>query len=106
MSLKANFLRIQHFETTVDSWFYLRDERCRSAWSFARQNSGCIMTESDKTAVENALQTNPLAIAEAEGHLKRGLTILGRELGLGTTRNIVSAVLSRLEEELPSQRTH
>ena len=34
------------------------------------------MSESDKTAVDAALKANPLAIAEAEGHLKKGLLIL------------------------------
>ena len=64
------------------------------------------MTETDRLAVETALQLNPLAIAEAEGHLRKGLLILGRELGLDTTRNLVAAVLTRLEDEITPRRTH
>jgi len=64
------------------------------------------MTDTDWRAVETALQLNPLALAEAEGHLKKGLLILGRELGMDTTRNLVAAVLTRLEDEIPPRRMH
>jgi len=40
------------------------------------------MREVDRIAIEDALQSNPLAIAEAEGHLKKGLLILSQEIGL------------------------
>ena len=64
------------------------------------------MTDTDWVAVETALQLDPVAIAEAEEHLKKGLLILSRELGLDTTRNLVAAVLTRLEDEMPARRTH
>ena len=49
------------------------------------------MTEADSAAIEAALESNPMAIAEAEGHLKKGLMILSQigidigfsHLGLG-----------------------
>ena len=64
------------------------------------------MTEADRVAVEAAMQHNPLALAEAEGHLKKGLSILSRELGMDTTRNLIAAILTRLDEETPPLRTH
>ena len=64
------------------------------------------MSESDMAAVDAAMASNPLAIAEAEGHLKKGLMILSNEIGLDATRNIVTAVLTRLEGEMPLRRTH
>ncbi len=64
------------------------------------------MSEADLTAVEAALQANPLALAEAEGHLKKGLMILSQEIGLTATGNLVTSILNRLEEELPYRRLH
>ena len=64
------------------------------------------MTDTDMAALETALQSNPTAIAEAEGHLKQGLLILSKEIGVEATRNLVVAVLSRLEEEMPLGRIH
>jgi hypothetical protein len=64
------------------------------------------MSESDKTAVDAALKANPLAIAEAEGHLKKGLLILSQEIGLTATSNIVSDILVRLHGDLPLGRLH
>jgi len=68
--------------------------------------SGYHMSEADMAAVDAALSTNPVAIAEAEGHLKKGLLILSEQIGLDATRNIVSAVLDRLESEMPHRRAH
>jgi hypothetical protein len=67
---------------------------------------GWMMSEADLTAVEAALQANPLALAEAEGHLKKGLMILSQEIGLTATGNLVTSILNRLEEELPYRRLH
>jgi hypothetical protein len=64
------------------------------------------MSNSDKMAVDTALRLNPLAIAEAEGHLKKGLLILSKEIGLTATGNLVAEVLSRLEGEMPARRMH
>ena len=64
------------------------------------------MSESDKSAVDAALKANPLAIAEAEGHLKKGLLILSQEIGLTATSNIVSDILVRLHGDLPLGRLH
>ena len=64
------------------------------------------MSESDLAAVEAALAANPVAIAEAEGHLRKGLMILSEQIGLGATRGVVAAVLARLEDEMPERRTH
>jgi hypothetical protein len=64
------------------------------------------MSDSDKTAIETALRLNPLAIAEAEGHLKKGLLILSNEIGLTATAKIVGEVLVRLEGEMPARRVH
>jgi hypothetical protein len=64
------------------------------------------MSEADEMAVEAALKTNPLAIAEAEGHLKKGLLILSQEIGLAATSSIVSDILGRLHGELPAGRLH
>ncbi len=64
------------------------------------------MTETDRLAVEAAVQTNPLAIAEAEGHLKKGLLILSQEIGLTATGNIVTDILLRLQGEMPQRRLH
>ena len=64
------------------------------------------MTDTDIAALETALQSNPAAIAEAEDHLKKGLLILSKEIGVEATRNLVVAVLSRLEEEMPLGRIH
>ena len=47
-----------------------------------------------------------MAIAEAEGHLKKGLLILSQEIGLSATSNIVSDILARLHGELPLGRLH
>ncbi len=64
------------------------------------------MTEADSAAIEAALESNPMAIAEAEGHLKKGLMILSRELGLTVTSSIVSGILARLHGEMPEGRMH
>ncbi len=64
------------------------------------------MTEADMMAVETALQNNPLAIAEAEGCLRKGIMILSKEIGLTATRNIVIGILGRLEGEMPERRLH
>jgi len=64
------------------------------------------MNESDKAAIETAMQNNPLAIAEAEGHLKKGLLILSQEIGLTATSNVVSDILVRLHGDLPLGRLH
>ena len=64
------------------------------------------MSEADMAAVEAALSTNPTAIAEAEGHLKKGLLILSQEIGLTATSNIVSDILVRLHGDLPLGRLH
>ncbi len=64
------------------------------------------MSETDKMAIESAVETNPVAIAEAEGHLKKGLMILSKEIGLTATGNIVAGILARLESEMPARRLH
>jgi hypothetical protein len=64
------------------------------------------MNEIDKAAIETAMQNNPLAIAEAEGHLKKGLLILSQEIGLTATSNVVSDILVRLHGDLPLGRLH
>ena len=64
------------------------------------------MSETDRLAIETAVETNPMAIAEAEGHLKKGLLILSKEIGLTATGNIVAGILARLEAELPARRMH
>lgn len=64
------------------------------------------MSETDSMALESAVETNPIAIAEAEGHLKKGLMILSKEIGLNATGNIVAGILARLESEMPSRRLH
>jgi hypothetical protein len=64
------------------------------------------MTDADMRAIEAALQTNPLAIAEAEGHLKKGLLILSKEIGLVATSNVVSGILARLHGDMPIGRIH
>jgi len=64
------------------------------------------MSEADKAAVETALRNNPMAIAEAEGHLKKGLLILSQEIGLSATSNIVSDILARLHGDMPAGRLH
>ena len=60
----------------------------------------------DPAAIEEAAQLNPLAIAEAEGHLKKGLLILSQQIGLTATRNLMAEVLARLDGELPLGRVH
>ena len=64
------------------------------------------MTDADMRAIEAALQSNPLAIAEAEGHLKKGLLILSKEIGLTATSNVVSGILARLHGDMPGNRVH
>lgn len=64
------------------------------------------MSESDRIAIDMAVEMNPLAIAEAEGHLLKGLMILSREMGLAITGNIVTDILARLEGEMPGRRLH
>lgn len=64
------------------------------------------MSEADRTAIDMAVEDNPMAIAEAEGHLKKGLMILSREMGLTIAGNIVSDILARLEWEMPERRLH
>ena len=64
------------------------------------------MTDADMRAIEAALQSNPLAIAEAEGHLKKGLLILSKEIGLTATSNVVSGILARLHGDMPDNRVH
>jgi hypothetical protein len=53
-----------------------------------------------------AVEINPMAIAEAEGHLRKGLMILSKEMGLAITGNIVADILARLEWEMPERRLH
>jgi hypothetical protein len=67
---------------------------------------GIKMSDTDSMMIELAVETNPIAIAEAEGHLKKGLMILSKEIGLTATGNIVTGILDRLESELPSRRLH
>jgi hypothetical protein len=62
------------------------------------------MSGTDKTAID--WPWNPMAIAEAEGHLKKGLMILSKEMGLTVTGNIVADILARLEWEMPDRRLH
>ncbi|MDB5394198.1 MAG: hypothetical protein JWM91_1704 [Rhodospirillales bacterium] len=64
------------------------------------------MNDADIRAIEDALQSNPLAIAEAEGHLKKGLLILSKEIGLTATSNVVSGILARLHGDIPEGRLH
>ena len=64
------------------------------------------MSEADRIAIDMAVESNPAAIAEAEGHLKKGLMILSREMGLTITGNIVADILVRLESEMPERRLH
>jgi len=64
------------------------------------------MSDTDRMMIEMAVETNPMAIAEAEGHLKKGLMILSQEIGLTATGNIVTGILDRLEGELPGRRLH
>ena len=64
------------------------------------------MDDTDRMAIETAVETNPLAIAEAESHLKKGLMILSKEIGLAATGNIVADILARLESEMPARRLH
>jgi hypothetical protein len=64
------------------------------------------MSETDRLAIEAAVETNPLAIAEAENHLKKGLMILSKEIGLSATGNVVAGILARLESEMPARRLH
>jgi hypothetical protein len=65
-----------------------------------------MMTDADMRAIEAALQSNPLAIAEAESHLKKGLLILSKEIGLTATSNVVSGILARLHGDMPGNRVH
>ena len=64
------------------------------------------MSETDRMMIELAVETNPMAIAEAEAHLKKGLMILSKEIGLTATGNIVTGIMDRLESELPARRLH
>ncbi len=64
------------------------------------------MNEADTIAIEAALESNPMAIAEAENHLKKGLLILSQEIGLTATSSIVSGILARLHGEMPEGRVH
>ena len=64
------------------------------------------MSESDRIAIDMAVEMNPMAIAEAEGYLQKGLMILSREMGLTITGNIVAGILARLELEMPDRRLH
>jgi hypothetical protein len=64
------------------------------------------MNESDRLAIDMAVESNPAEIAEAEGHLKKGLMILSREMGINITGNIVAEILARLESEIPERRLH
>ncbi|MDB5392881.1 MAG: hypothetical protein JWM91_387 [Rhodospirillales bacterium] len=64
------------------------------------------MNDTDKMMIELAVETNPMAIAEAEGHLEKGMMILSNEIGLTATGNIVAGILDRLESELPACRLH
>ena len=64
------------------------------------------MSETDRMMIELAVKTNPMAIAEAEAHLKKGLMILSKEIGLTATGNIVTGIMDRLESELPARRLH
>lgn len=65
-----------------------------------------MITEADEMAIDAALEDNPHGIAEAEEHLKKGILILSREIGLTATRNVVDGLLTRLECELPTVRLH
>jgi len=64
------------------------------------------MSEADRIAIDMAVESNPMAIAEAEGHLRKGLMILSREMGLTITGNLVADILVRLESEMPERRLH
>ena len=65
-----------------------------------------MITEADEIEIDAALEANPLGIAEAEGHLKKGIMILSREVGLTATRNIIDGIMARLEYEMPHARLH
>jgi len=79
------------------------DAQCASR---TQQDVRQTMREVDRMAIEDALQSNPLAIAEAEGHLKKGLLILSQEIGLAATSNVVSSILARLHGDIPDGRLH
>lgn len=64
------------------------------------------MSEHDELAVEAALESNPMGLAEAEGHLKKGLMMLSEEVGLGLTHSIVLDILARMETSMPARRVH
>jgi len=70
------------------------------------RNAGAQMSEADTAAIRAALSTNPLAMAEAEGHLRKGLLILSEQIGIDATRNLVAAALARLEDQMPHRRAH
>jgi hypothetical protein len=65
-----------------------------------------MITEADEMAIDAALESNPLGIAEAEGHLKKGILILSQEIGLTATRNVIDGIMTRLECEMPTARLH
>lgn len=64
------------------------------------------MSESDLVAIETAVELNPIAIAEAEGYVKKGLMILSREMGLNIAGQLVAGILAQLECDLPDRRLH
>jgi hypothetical protein len=64
------------------------------------------MSDTDRMMIELAVESNPMAIAEAVGHLTKGMVILSKEIGLTATGNIVAGILDRLESELPARRLH
>ena len=64
------------------------------------------MSEADRVTIDVAVESNPAEIAEAEGHLRKGIMILSREMGLTITGNIVADILARLECEMPERRLH
>jgi hypothetical protein len=51
----------------------------KHAEHFNHKDTG--MTEADRAAVDDALQINPVAMAEAEGHLQKGLMMLTNRSG-------------------------
>ena len=64
------------------------------------------MSEADRVTFDMAVESNPRAIAAAEGHLRKGLTILSREMGLAITGHLVADILAQLESEMPECRLH
>ena len=64
------------------------------------------MSEADRVTIDMAVESNPRAIAAAEGYLRRGLMMLGREMGIAVTGHLVADTLVQLESEMPEYRLH